>query len=256
MTKRVAVVTGANRGIGFEIVRQLAAAGLDVIGTSRDLASGQAVARKLGVRFVTLDVAEQASIEVLPQQIGSGIDVLVNNAGVSMQGFDSSVARHTLDVNFFGAMRVTDRMLPTMGAGGRIVMVSSGLGEIGAMSPELRAKFLDPALTRGELIDLMESFVRDVASGTHTEKGWPSSAYRVSKVGLNALTRVLVRELRDDERRILVNSGSPGWARTAMGGSGATRSAADGARTLVWLATLPDGATGGGFFEDEREIPW
>jgi NAD(P)-dependent dehydrogenase (short-subunit alcohol dehydrogenase family) len=269
MAKRKALVTGANRGIGCEIVRQLAAAGVDAIGTSRDLAAGQAVGRKLGVRFVTLDVTQPASIDALPEQLAidlnhssanaqvrRGIDILINNAGVSMQGFDSSVARHTLDVNFFGALRVTDRLLPAMRAGGRIVLVSSGLGTADALAPALRSRFLDPMLTRDELIELMESFVRDVASGVHTQKGWPSSAYRVSKVGLNALARVMARELRDDPRRILVNAGSPGWVRTTMGGSGAPRSPAEGARTPVWLAMLPDDGPSGGYFEDEREVLW
>jgi NAD(P)-dependent dehydrogenase (short-subunit alcohol dehydrogenase family) len=269
MAKRVALVTGANRGIGYEIVRQLAGAGVDAVGTSRDLAAGQAVGRKLGVRFVTLDVTQPASVDALPEQLGlnfdhsgasterrRGIDILINNAGISMQGFDSSVARHTLDVNFFGALRVTDRLLPAMRAGGRIVLVSSGLGAAGALAPALRSRFLDPMLTRDELIELMESFVRDVAAGVHTQKGWPSSAYRVSKVGLNALARVMARDLREDPRRILVNAGSPGWVRTAMGGSGAPLSPAEGARTPVWLAMLPDGGPSGGYFEDEREVPW
>jgi carbonyl reductase 1 len=271
MAKRVALVTGANRGIGYEIVRQLAAAGIEAIGTSRDVAAGQAVARKLGVRFVTLDVSQLASIDALPALLGleavgdlseppslsrAGIDVLINNAGVSMHGFDSSVARHTLDVNFFGALRLTDRLLPAMRAGGRIVMVSSGLGAAGSLGPALRSRFLDPTLSREELILLMESFVRDVAAGVHSEKGWPSSAYRVSKIGLNALSRVLSRELRDDPRRILVNAGSPGWVRTTMGGSGAPRSPAEGARTPVWLAMLPEGGPTGGYFEDEREVLW
>ena len=107
MAKRVALVTGANRGIGFEIVRQLAAAGFDAVGTSRDEAAGHAVGRKLGVRFATLDVTQLDSIDALPEQIGlldarinhagmgppsrGGLDILINNAGVSMQGFDSSV---------------------------------------------------------------------------------------------------------------------------------------------------------------------
>jgi carbonyl reductase 1 len=255
MAKRVALVTGANRGIGCEVVRQLAAAGIDAIGTSRDVAAGQAVARKLGVRFVTLDVTQQASIDALPEHL-SGLDILINNAGISMQGFDSSVARHTLDVNFFGALRLTERLLPTVRPGGRIVMVSSGLGAAGALAPALRSRFLDPMLTRDELVELMESFVRDVAAGVHTAKGWPSSAYRVSKVGLNALVRVLARELRDDPRRILVNAGSPGWVRTAMGGSAAPRSPAEGARTPVRLAMLPDGGPTGGYFEDDREVLW
>ncbi len=143
-----------------------------------------------------------------------------------------------------------------MRSGARIVMVSSGMGELTSVSPELRHRFEDPALTRDELVSLMESFVRDVAEGTHAKKGWPSSAYRVSKVGLNALTRVLARELHGDPRHILVNSACPGWVRTRMGGSGAPRSPEKGAETPAWLALLPEGGPTGRFFRDRREIPF
>jgi carbonyl reductase 1 len=102
----------------------------------------------------------------------------------------------------------------------------------------------------------MESFVRDVAAGTHARHGWPTSAYRVSKVGLNALTRVLARELKGDTRGIAVNACSPGWVRTAMGGEGAPLSAAEGAKTPVWLALQRDSAPTGGYFENERPIGW
>ena len=272
MTKSLAVVTGANRGIGFEIVRQLAAVGVSVVGTSRDLAAGQAGARKLGVTFVQLDVTQMKSIDALREQVENGfeaiggaasheplrggLDILVNNAAVSLDGFDSSVARRTLDVNFFGAMHVTDRLLPIMRKNGRVVMVSSGLGSLSAVGTALRERFLDSSLGRSELVDLMEGFVRDVAEGVHTAKGWPTSAYRVSKIGLNALTRILARALHSDGRNILVNAGSPGWVRTAMGGAGAPRSVEEGARTPVRLALLPEGGPSGEFFEDEQVVPW
>jgi carbonyl reductase 1 len=254
--RRVAVVTGANRGIGRDIARRLAAAGLDVIATARDDATGSAAAAEIGARFVPLDVTDIASIDALASSLKRGLDVLVNNAGISMQGFDAGVAKGTLDVNFFGAMNVTDRLLPSMRSGGRIVMVSSGMGELSSVSEALRKRFLDPALTRAELVSLMESFVRDVAAGTHAKHGWPSSAYRVSKVGLNALTRILARELAGDPRRILVNAVCPGWVRTAMGGAGAPRSIEKGSETPAWLALLPDGGPSGGFFRDQHEIAW
>jgi NAD(P)-dependent dehydrogenase (short-subunit alcohol dehydrogenase family) len=254
--KRVALVTGANRGIGFEIARQLAAAGVDVVGTSRDRGGGEAAARKLGVRFVTLDVEDRSSVDALPAAFTDGLDILVNNAGISLHGFDEEIARRTLAVNFFGPMHVTDRLLPLLRRGGRVVMVSSGLGEVGALSPDLRDKVLDTSLTRAGLVALMESFVREVAAGTHTRHGWPTSAYRVSKIGLNALTRVLARELEGDSRAIAVNACSPGWVRTAMGGEGAPLSAAEGAKTPVWLALQGDDAPTGGYFENERPTPW
>jgi carbonyl reductase 1 len=102
----------------------------------------------------------------------------------------------------------------------------------------------------------MRSFVDGVAAGTHAAAGWPSSAYRVSKMGVNALAGVLARELAGDPRKILVNAACPGWVRTAMGGAGAPRSVEEGARTPVWLATLPEGGPQGGVFADEQPSDW
>jgi carbonyl reductase 1 len=254
--RRVAVVTGGNRGIGRDIARRLVAARLDVIATARDAAQGNEAAAEIGARYLPLDVTDSASIEALAASLRSGFDVLVNNSGISMQGFDAHVAKTTLDVNFFGALNVTDRLLPLMRGGGRIVMLSSGMGEISSVSDELGKRFMDPALTRADLVSLMQSFVRDVAAGTHARNGWPSSAYRVSKVGLNALTRILARELESDPRRILVNAVCPGWVRTAMGGSAAPRSIEKGSETPAWLALLPDGGPSGRLFRDRHEIAW
>jgi carbonyl reductase 1 len=254
--RRVAVVTGGNRGIGREIARRLATAGLDVVATGRDPTEGRKAAAEIGARYLPLDVTDAASIDALAASLRGGLDVLVNNSGISMQGFDAAVAQGTLDVNFFGAMNVTDRLLPLVRSGGRIVMVSSGMGELSSVSDSLRKRFVDPALSRDELVSLMHSFVREVAAGTHARSGWPSSAYRVSKVGLNALTRILARELASDPRRILVNAVCPGWVRTSMGGPGAPRSVEKGSETPAWLALLPDGGPSGRFFRDQREIAW
>lgn len=248
MRERTAVVTGANRGIGAEIARQLAEQGVHVLATSREPRDG----------FVTLDVTRAEHAASLAQRLAGegGLDILVNNAGTSLDGLDADVARRTLDVNLLGAMRVTDALLPGMRAGGRVVMVSSGMGDLSGVRGEVHARFADPALDRAGLLDLVESFVRDVAAGTHARRGWPSNAYSVSKIAMNALVRVLARELAGDPRGILVNAENPGWVRTRMGGSSAPRSVEDGARTAVWLALLPDGGPTGGFFRDERRIPW
>ena len=254
--RRLAIVTGANRGIGQAIARRLVLAGLDVIATGRDPEEGRAAAGEIGARYARLDVTDAGSVDALASELREGFDALVNNSGVSMQGFDAEVARRTLDVNFFGAMRVTDRLLPLLRSGGRIVMVSSGMGELSSVSSALRKRFEDPALTREQLVALMESFCRDVADGTHARNGWPSSAYRVSKVGLNALTRILARELSGDPRAILVNAVCPGWVRTSMGGPSAPRSPEKGAETPAWLASLPEGGPTGRFFRDQHEIPW
>jgi carbonyl reductase 1 len=243
---RTAVVTGANRGIGEVIAAALAARGLRVVPTSREPRQG----------FVTLDVTRADHVTALAQKIAGegGVDVLVNNAGVSLDGFDERVVRRTLDANFLGAMRVTDALLPSMRPGGRIVMVSSGLGSLTGVRGELRARFEDPRLTRDGLVALVEEFPRDVAAGVHERRGWPSSAYRVSKIAMNALVRVMARELEGDPRRILVNTADPGWVRTRMGGRSAPRSVEHGARTPVWLALLPEGGPTGGFFRDEQAV--
>jgi carbonyl reductase 1 len=257
---RVALVTGATRGIGEAIALGLAAQGLTVIATGRDPRRGEVVAKKLGrTPFLPLDVTEaadaDAAAEIVRSEFG-GLDVLVNNSGVSLDGFDERIARQTLDVNFLGTVRVTDRLLSQMRAGGRIVMVSSGLGELSGVAPALRAAFADPAQDRAALLALTDRFVAEVAGGTYRKSGWPSSAYRVSKIAMNAYVRILARELAGDPRAILVNAACPGWVRTAMGGASAPRSIESGARTPLWLALLPAGGPTGGFFRDERPIAW
>ena len=254
-TARTALVTGASRGLGLETVRQLAERGLAVILTSRT-ATGEAAARRLGARWEPLDVGDAGSVTALADRLacdGVRVDVLVNNAGISMKGFDDHVARGTLAVNFFGPLRVTEALLPRIPDGGNIVMVSSGMGELSVYPEPLQRRFLAPALTRPALVELMTSFVRDVEAGRHAEAGWPSSAYRVSKAGLNALTRILARELAG--RRIRVNAVCPGWVRTDMGGPNAARSLEQGAASIVWAAASEDGPTGG-FFRDGKPIPW
>ncbi len=248
MQERVAVVTGANRGIGEEIARQLEARGMRVVRTSREPRPG----------CERLDVTRADEAKALAEKLSAegGLDVLVNNAGVLLGGFDADVARRTLEVNFFGAMQVTDALLPAMRADGRVVMISSGLGDLSWARGEARARIEDPSLTRAHLVALVEEFVRDAAKGTTERRGWPSNAYSVSKMALNALTRVLARELQGDPRRILVNAEDPGHVRTRMGGRSAPRSVEDGARTAVWLALLPPGGPTAGLFRDERRVPF
>ncbi|HYN18050.1 MAG TPA: SDR family oxidoreductase [Actinomycetes bacterium] len=221
----VALVSGASRGIGREIARQLAADhGFGVLAGARDPdAAGDP--DHDAIDWVQLDVADGASVERLAGQVESNpghLDVLVNNAGIyggpeSVADFDLEVAHEVLETNVFGAWRLTQAMLPLLRESphGRIVNVSSGAGQLS-----------------------------DMDGGR--------AAYRVSKAGLNVLTRVLAA----DERSILTNSMCPGWVRTDMGGSGASRSVEQGADTAVWLATLPDDGPRGGFFRDREPIPW
>jgi NAD(P)-dependent dehydrogenase (short-subunit alcohol dehydrogenase family) len=252
-----ALVTGGNRGLGLETCRQLIRDGYDVILTARDPAMGEAAAKAIGAGFQPLDVTDGDSIAALAATLrndGVRIDVLVNNAGVALDGFNAEVARKTIDANVHGPLNLTEALLPLIPDGGTIVMVSSGVGELSALPPRLRVEFASPVLTRAGLARLVEAFVEAVASGKYREAGWPGSAYRVSKVALNALTRILAAELAP--RRIKVNSVCPGWVRTRMGGASAPRDVTAGAKSIVFAATLPEDGPTGNFYRDGRKIAW
>ena len=262
LTPPVAVITGGNRGLGLETGRQLAQRGLSVVLTSRDAAQGQHVADRLRAQGLTvvsrpLQATEPASVtalaDTLRQEFGQ-IEVLINNAGVALEGFNAEVVRRTLAVNCFGVITVVDHLLPVLSPHGRIVMVSSGMGQVAGLPPALQAEFLDPTLTRARLMDLLHTFVREVEAGQHTQHGWPSNAYRISKVGLNAFTRLLARELAPTALR--VNAVCPGWVRTEMGGRSAPRSVEEGARGIVWAALLSEDGPSGGFFRGGRPSSW
>ena len=254
------LVTGANRGIGFEVCRQLGRAGARVLLTARDADLGEKAAatlraEDLDVTFEQLDVASPESIDALTVRLerkGQPLSALVNNAAIAMKGFDIQVVERTEAVNFFGTWRVTDRLLPLMQPQGRIVMVSSGGGELDGFSPQLRGR-LDPPASKEALTALVREFIEHVRSGQHSNKGWPRSAYRVSKAAINGLTRLLAKELEGRQR---VNAVCPGWVRTDMGGPDAPRSVEQGADTIVWAAMLPPQGPTGGFFRDRQPIPW
>jgi NAD(P)-dependent dehydrogenase (short-subunit alcohol dehydrogenase family) len=236
--RRVALVSGANRGIGLAVVDGLCKAGLTAVMGSRERDAGEAARESLGLpegaaNVVQLDVADPDSVAAAIAEVERDfgrLDVLVNNAGVMLDTGrrasdpDIDAVRRTLEVNLFGAWRLTLAALPLMraGAGGlpaerRIINVSSGMGQL-------------------------------------AEMGGGTPGYRLSKVSINALTRMLSAELGDG---FSVNSVCPGWVRTDMGTAAASRSPEQGADTIVWLATLPaPEAPSGGFFRDRRPIPW
>ncbi|HSS57691.1 MAG TPA: SDR family oxidoreductase [Solirubrobacteraceae bacterium] len=222
---RVALVTGANRGIGLEVCRQLSQRGYDVLLGARDPAKGARAALQVGgdITPVALDVADPESVQAAIAGIDR-LDVLVNNAAILydtwQRGIDADLdqVREALETNLLGAWRVTQAVLPLLRASpaARVVNVSSGAGAL-----------------------------HDMGGGT--------PAYRTSKAALNALTRVLAAELRGE--RILVNAICPGWVATDMGGAGG-RPVSEGAAGIVWAATLPDDGPTGGFFRDGRAIDW
>jgi NAD(P)-dependent dehydrogenase (short-subunit alcohol dehydrogenase family) len=224
---RAALVTGGNRGIGFAAAGALAAAGLNVVLTSRHPEAGREAAERLGVGHVELDVTDAASVERCAAELearGIEVDVLVNNAAVLLDegrgvlDLDERTLRATFEANFFGPFRTTSRFLPAMieRGYGRVVNVSSGAGQI-------------------------------------TEMTSYSPAYSMSKAALNALTRQFALGSRGD---VKVNAMCPGWVRTDMGGSAAPRSPEEAADTIVWLATLPGDGPTNGFFRDRHPIAW
>lgn len=253
----IALVTGGNRGLGLETSRQLAARGYDVILTARDETEGRTAAASLPgrVRYLPLDLDSQESVDELGRRLEREppVDALVNNAGTAFSGFDAEVARRTIETNFRGTKRVTERLWARLGPGARVVMVSSGTGTLDHVSPELAARFSSEALDRAGLEALVDDFVGRVREGRPLD-GWPRHAYSVSKIALNAYTRLLAREV--GERGLMVNAVCPGWVRTRMGRPEATRSVEQGAGGIVWAATLPPGGPNGGFFRDGKPIEW
>ena len=234
---RIALVTGANRGIGLEIVRQLGRLGIVPIIGSRDLENGKRAAQQLASEglepaVVRLDVDDPQSIidgVAEAHSLFGRIDILINNAGVALDGPGSGaptvetvalpVVEKTFRTNVIGPLLMIQSVLPLMKANGygRIVNVSSGMGQL-------------------------------------SEMGSGNPAYRMSKAALNALTRTLASELGAGD--IKVNAMCPGWVKTDMGGPYAERTPEEGADTAVWLATLEESGPNGGFFRDRKPISW
>ncbi len=223
----VSLVTGGNRGIGREVGRQLAERGHTVVLTARSERAAATAARAVHAEPLPLDVTEPASVAAAARHVRDRfgkLDVLVNNAAITYDtwqraaGADLAVVREAAETNLYGPWLMVQEFLPLLRASGhgRIVNVSSEAASLASMG-----------------------------SGT--------PAYTASKVALNALTRMLAAELRDD--RILVNAVCPGWVATDMGGPGG-RPVAAGAASVTWAALLPDDGPTGGFFRDGHPLPW
>ncbi len=234
--KPVALITGAYRGLGLETCRQLAMAGYRIILTARRREAGEAAVRTLAqqgleVEFQPLDVTREEQIAELAKYIADHygrLDVLVNNAGIFPdaapgKGVNSALQAppQTLlagfETNTLGPFRLCQAMIPLMGGHGRIVNVSSGMGQL-------------------------------------SEMNGGSPAYRLSKTALNAVTRIFADELQGTD--IKINSVCPGWVRTEMGGEEAPLSVTEGAQGIVWAATLPADGPSGGFFRHGQLIDW
>lgn len=236
--QKIALVTGANRGLGLETCRQLARQGIKVLLASRDLARGQIAADALNaeggdVEAVPLDVTDASAIEALAERVRKDfkrLDILVNNAGIFPEPFPGRDAgsnsifdvpldtvRQAMETNTYAPLLMCRAFIPLMEGRGRVVNVSSGMGQLSDMNG-------------------------------------CCPGYRFSKVSLNALTRIIADELGD--HGIKINSCCPGWVRTDMGGPEADRDLEEGAAGIVALALLPDDGPTGGVFRDGKPIPW
>ncbi len=233
MADRVALVTGADKGIGFATAMLLAQRGFHIILTARNEDKGMHAFRLVEnmtgkAVFWELDVTNPITIHRVCEYVKRSfnrLDVLVNNAGIQVDQdilgsyVDFPKIKSTMDTNLFGALILAQAFLPLIiqNKYGRIVNVSSGLGQLSSMTGK-------------------------------------NLAYRLSKTGLNVVTRVLADEMKD--HNILINSVCPGWVRTDMGGPAAPRSADEAADDIVWAAMLPDGGPSGKFFRYKKEIDW
>lgn len=223
--RHIALVTGGNRGLGLETCRQLAAAGLDVVLTARDAGAARAAAGPLGARPEQLDVTDPDSVTACAARLaaaGVSVDVLVNNAGVypttPLLRVDEAGLTAALAANTLGPWRTCRAFVPGMRerGWGRVVTVSTGYAHMATDPPG-------------------------------------AGAYGLSKAAANALTRMVAAEAGPG---VLVNAADPGWVATRMGGSGAPTPVGEGADTIVWLATLPDGGPTDGFWYRRQQVPW
>ncbi|WP_138505935.1 SDR family oxidoreductase [Nostoc sp. PA-18-2419] len=239
---KIALITGANKGIGYEIARQLGSKGATVVIGARDIARGEEAANKLRIndidaKAIQLDVVDQKTIDSTAQQIESEfgkLDILINNAGIISDGdrlppsqVDIQTLRHTYETNVFGVFAVTKALLPLLkkSTGGRIVNISSGLGSL-TQNSDPNFEFADYKLL----------------------------AYNSSKTAVNALTVLLAAELKDTP--IKVNAADPGYTATDINQHQGRRTVEQGAKAAVRLATLPDDGSSGGFFDENGVLPW
>lgn len=287
---RVAAVTGANKGIGLAIVRQLAlqyprspfssngSIPLLIYLTARNESRGRQALRDLhadpklkdakvlqehggltSVQYLPLDIDSEKSISDLASHLKTahpeGIDFLINNAGIAMDGFDASVVKTTLRCNYYGTLQAVQQLLPHIRDGGRLVNVASTAGHLTSKYSEtIKQRFLN-SKTPGDVTNLMEDFTKAVESNSYQDK-WPGAAYAVSKAGVIGMTRDIAIENAKSGSKILINSCCPGYVNTDMTKGRGPRTPDQGAQTPVMLAIADIKGANGEFWKNEKAVEW
>lgn len=284
---RVAAVTGGNKGIGLACVRQLALqyptsafnngslliylaarnkergekAVADILEDSQ-LVKAKALQNYGGlsiVKYLPLDIDDNSSIESfakhLKQEHPDGIDILINNAGVALDGFNLDVVKQTIHSNYYGTKQVTEQILPQMKSGGRLVNVASLSGVINSSYDQsIRKRFLEAGHV-DEITRLMEEFT-DAVSKNNYKGTWPEGAYRVSKAGEIGMTKCIAEEHQKNGGTVLINSCHPGYVNTDMTKGKGTISTDEGAQTPVLLALGDIGGVTGCYWSDQKLSSW
>mmetsp|Transcript_13848 Transcript_13848/g.18495 ORF Transcript_13848/g.18495 Transcript_13848/m.18495 type:complete len:253 (+) Transcript_13848:18-776(+) len=251
----IAVVTGANKGIGYHIAEQLLPSVTLLILACRDLGRGAAAAKMMmttkseyadKLRVMQLDISDSTSIDTFVASVGE-IDVLVNNAGIAYKNADPTPFKEqclpTLKTNFWGTIELTEKLKPK-----KVVNVASRAGKLSQLSPERQKQFSSDLKSKDQLFQLVREFESDVAEGNHAQNGWGNSNYGFSKLGLIAYTKLLSRDIQ-------ANCCCPGYCDTDMTSHKGPRSPAQGARNAVMLA-LPSCSLNGVFISDEQVSEW
>ncbi|KAF2185178.1 carbonyl reductase [Zopfia rhizophila CBS 207.26] len=284
---RIGVVTGANKGIGLAIVRQLALqypesplnnGRLLIYLAARDQSRGESALQSLyedidlkkakalqtdgafsEIKYHALDITDTRTIESFAQHLkqahGEGIDFVINNAAIAMQGFDSNVVKTTLGCNYYSTLEACHAFLPLIKSGGRLVNVGSTAGKLSKYSDEIRNRFL-ASRTESDVTQLMEDFASAVEAGKEKEMGWPSAAYAVSKAGLIGATRALALAEQEKGGTVLINSCCPGYVKTDMTRGGGVKTPDQGAQTPVMLAIADLKGQTGMFWRSEKHEEW
>ncbi|KAL5472314.1 hypothetical protein PMIN07_000989 [Paraphaeosphaeria minitans] len=279
---RIGVVTGANkafRQLALQYPKSPLNSGSFLIYlTARDQGRGEAAVKHLHndaqlkqakalksdggqseIEYRQLDITDQKSLDTFAAHIkqthGDGIDFIINNAGIAVDGFNAKLVKITLGCNYYNTMEACHKFLPLLKPEGRIVNLASMAGHLSKYSDDVRMRFL-AAKTEDDISSIMKDFMLAVEAGTEKEAGYPSAAYAVSKAGLIGATKALARAEQEKGSKILVNACCPGYVNTDMTKGNGTKSPDEGAQTPVLLALADIKGATGEFWQNEKPIEW